>query len=268
VPLSALLLALTAAFTHAAWNLLVARERDPMAATAVALLTSEILLAPVAIARWDLDADAWPFVVASGALELVYFLLLTTGYQRGEMSVVYTLARGVAPVIVLVVGATTLGQATGAADVLGVSLVVAGVLLVRGLRAPADRASVVFGLLTAVAIAGYTLVDDRGIEHAGAATYLWLILLPPAVLMPLGLRRRVRPALTWRAPLVGVGGLVTYALVLLALERADAAPVSAVRETSVVVGVALAALFLRERVTVARAAGAVFVALGIGALSL
>lgn len=268
MPVSALLLALAAAFSHAGWNVLVARDPDPLASAAASLLVSELALAPLALAHWRLDAGAWPFVVASGALELVYFVLLTTGYARGELSVVYPLARGVAPVLVLVAGALVLDQATGANDVAGVLLVALGVLLVRGLHAPARTASVVFGLLTAVAIAGYTLVDDRGIERAGAATYLWLILLPASVLLPLALRGRTRLALSWRTPVVGIGGIVTYWLVLLALDRADAAPVSAVRETSVVVGVALAAVFLRERVTAARVGGAVLVAAGVAALSL
>jgi drug/metabolite transporter (DMT)-like permease len=268
VTTSALLLALTAAFLHAAWNLLIARDRDPMAAAAVALVCSEILLAPVVVVRWSIDSEAWPYVLASGALELVYFVLLTAGYARGEMSVVYPVARGVAPVLVLVAGALLLDQATGAGDVVGVALVTLGLLLVRGARARQSTVSLAFGLLTAVAIAGYTLVDDRGIEHAGAVTYLWLILLPPAILMPLALRGRLRGALSWRGPVVGAGGVLTYALVLLALDRADAAPVSAVRESSIVVGVALAALFLREGVTMTRAAGAVVVVAGVAALSL
>lgn len=263
----ALALALGAAFTHAAWNLLVAGDRDPMAAAAGALVVSEIVLAPLAILRWDVDGGAWPFVAASAVLELVYFTLLTTGYTRGELSIVYPLARGVAPVLVLVAGALLLGQTTDASSVIGILLVVAGVFTVRGFRAPAHAVSVVFGLLTAVSIAAYTLVDDRGIEHAGAASYLWLILLPTTVFMALALRGRMRRAVSWRMPAIGVGSVVSYGFVLLALDRADAAPVSAVRETGVVVAVVLAAVFLRERVTPARAAGAVLVAAGVAALA-
>jgi len=265
---AALVLALAAAAVHAGWNVLLADDRDPMATAAAGLATAELVLAPLALARWHIEASAWPYVAASAALELAYFLALTTGYSRGEMSVVYPLARGVAPVLVLAVGASVLHQATTGVDAAGVLLVAAGVLLVRGVRAPARSVSVAFGLLTAAAIAGYTLVDDRGIEHADAATYLWLILLPSAPVMPALLRGRTRAALTPRAAAVGVGSVLAYALILFALDRSAAAPVAAVRETSVVFGVALAGVILRERVTRFRFVGAVAVAAGVALVAL
>ena len=137
MPLSAFLLALGAAFVHALWNLLLARARDPEAAGAVALLTAVVVFAPLVALRWDLQAGAWPYVVASSLLELVYFALLGAAYRRAEVSVVYPLARGIAPVLVLVVGVVALNAETTAVQALGVCLVGVGVLLVRGLARPA-----------------------------------------------------------------------------------------------------------------------------------
>src|SRR5207244_311541 len=131
MPTSALLLALTAAFVHALWNVLLARSRDPQAATAVALLTAEVVFAIPAWAAWRMDRAVWPFLIASGALQLVYFALLVTAYRAAPLSVVYPISRGVAPVLVLVLGVAVLGHATSPGQVLGVLLVCSGVLLVR-----------------------------------------------------------------------------------------------------------------------------------------
>src|SRR2546428_14024989 len=86
VPLTALGLALAAAFVHALWNLLLARARDPEAATAVALVVGVTVFALPAAAFWDVDRRVWPFAAGSAALELVYFALLAAAYRRSELS--------------------------------------------------------------------------------------------------------------------------------------------------------------------------------------
>ena len=271
MPLSAFLLALGAAFVHALWNLLIARARDPEAATAVALLTAVVVFAPVVALRWELEPEAWPYVAASSALELVYFALLGAAYRRAELSVVYPLARGGAPVLVLVVGALALGAETTAGQALGVCLVGVGVLLVRGLRRPAGSTGIFFGLAIACSIAAYTLVDDEGIQYANAITYLELVLVAPAIGYALGVaglkgRSALRSELKPATVMAGLGMLAAYGLVLAALARAEAAPVAAVRETSVVIATVGAALFLHERVGPSRLAGAVLVAVGVALL--
>jgi drug/metabolite transporter (DMT)-like permease len=272
VPVSAFLLALGAAFVHALWNLLIARARDPEAAGAVALVTAVVVLAPVAAFSWELEAEAWPYLGATSVLELVYFALLGAAYRRAEVSVVYPLARGVAPVLVLVVGVLALGAETTAAQVVGVCLVGLGVLLVRGLTRPAGSTGVLFGLAIACSIAAYTLVDDKGIQYANAVTYLELALIVPAIGYALGIvwfkgGAALRAELTPATVVAGVGMCVAYALVLAALARAEAAPVAAVRETSIVIATVGAALFLHERVGPSRLAGAVLVAAGVALLA-
>src|SRR5436189_4180947 len=171
MPASALALALTAAWFHAFWNLLLARAPDVAAATAVALVTAEVVFAPVAVAVWRVDAAVWPWLVATGLLELAYFALLAAAYRRAPLSVVYPIARGGAPVLVLLVGVLALGHGTSWADAGGVTLVVAGILLVRGLRRP-DGRGLSFGLAIASCIAAYTLIDKRGVQHASPIAYL------------------------------------------------------------------------------------------------
>src|SRR5437763_16787003 len=132
MPASAFALALTAAFVHALWNVLLARARDPQAATAIALLVAVVVFAPVAALTWDASAAVWPFALVSSCLQLLYFVLLAAAYRRVPLSVVYPLARGAAPVLVLVAGVAFLGKATSFGQAAGVALVGAGVLLVRG----------------------------------------------------------------------------------------------------------------------------------------
>jgi len=272
VPLSAVLLALAAAFVHAGWNILLARAPDTEAATAVALLTAAVVFAPVAALAWDADSSVLPYVAASAALELVYFALLAFAYSRAELSVVYPLARGSAPVLVLVVGVVALGTGTSAAQVGGVVLVACGIVLVRGLGRAPQGAGVALALVIGGCIAAYTLVDKRGIEHANPVTYLELTMVPPALVYAAFVTRArgvagVRAAANLSAVVAGLATFTAYALTLAALRRGPAAGVAAVRETSVVIAAVLAAPLLGERVGRMRIAGACVVALGIAALA-
>jgi drug/metabolite transporter (DMT)-like permease len=267
---TALAFALAAAAVHALWNLLLARAPDVEAATAVALLTAELVFVPVAVVVWHADSGVWPWVVASGALELVYFALLATAYRLAPLSVVYPVARGGAPVVVLAISALALGHGASAAQVGGVALIVLGIVLVRGLRHP-DARGVTFGAAIACCIAGYTLVDKSGIAHAGPIPYLVLAMAIPTVVYTGAIVRlkgaaAVRAAVGPDAIVAGIATFVAYALVLAALQRASAASVAAVRETSVVIAAALAAIVLKERVGAPRLAGAVLVVCGIALL--
>ena len=158
MPLDALALALGAAALHALWNLLLARERDTEAATAVALVALVAVLVLPAALTWRVDGDAVPFIVGSAALELAYVALLAAAYRRYELSVVYPVARGLAPVLALLIVVAAGGARPSTLGVVGVLAVAGGVLLVRGARG--DLGGLVFGIVIAAAIAGYTVVDD------------------------------------------------------------------------------------------------------------
>src|SRR5436305_14754934 len=112
MPTTALVFALSAAVFHALWNLLLARAPDVDAAAAVALITAEVVFAPVAVVVWRVDAGVWPWLVGSGLFEIAYFALLATAYRLAPLSVVYPVARGGAPVLVLLVSIVALGQGT------------------------------------------------------------------------------------------------------------------------------------------------------------
>jgi drug/metabolite transporter (DMT)-like permease len=274
VPLDALVLALAAAVIHALWNLLTARAGESQVAAGVALAAGGLAFAPVAALTWDVGAEALPYAAASVALELAYLALLATAYQRAPLSVVYPVARGAAPVIVLVVGALALGASPPAGAAAGVLAVGAGVMLVRGRDGGRDaRRGTRLGLVVAACIAGYTLVDNAALEHAAPVPYLELVLAPTALLYlagaaalrgPRAVLAEVRPP----AIFAGLGMFGAYALALAGLARAEAAPVAAVRESSVVMATALAAVVLHERVDRRRWAGAVLVVAGVAAIAL
>src|SRR5215212_8195899 len=161
----AVALALGAAALHAIWNLVLAGAPDTQAATAVALGAGVVLFALPAALFWDVDAAAWPYIAGSVAFELGYLITLAAGLGRGDLSVVYPLARGSAPVLVLTVSAGLLGAPSSAVQVAGIVVVAAGVLLVRGLRRPDDPVVIALALACGACIAGYTVVDAHGIEH-------------------------------------------------------------------------------------------------------
>jgi len=272
VPASALALALAAAALHAGWNVLLARARDVRAATTVALVVGVTLFAPVAALTWEVEGAAVPWIAASAALELAYFALLTAAYRRSDLSLVYPIARGVAPVLVLA-GATLAGAALGGLQALGVLLVGGGVLLVRGVRGPVDRAGVALALVIAATIAAYTLVDNEGIEHASAIAYLELVLLPVALVAVAfhassGRMAALLDELGRASLAAGVCSFAAYALALAALSLAPAAAVAAVRETGILFAVALGFAVLREPVGWRRALGAALVVGGVALVAL
>jgi len=273
MPGTALAFALAAAFVHASWNILLARARDPEAATAVALLVAVAAFAFPAAAFWHVDGKVWPYVAGSAAFELFYFAVLAAAYRRAEFSVVYPIARGSAPVLVLVVAVVVLRAATSWEQAAGVTLVAAGIVFVRGSRHGIKRGGVAFGLTIGCCIAGYTLIDKYGIRYANPISYLELTIVPPSIAYAAAVARgkglaALRAETNPAAVVAGLATFGAYALVLAALERAPAASVAAVRETSVIVAAALAGIFLKERVGWVRMAGAVAVAAGIGLISL
>jgi drug/metabolite transporter (DMT)-like permease len=271
VPPEALGLALAAAFLHAGWNVVLRGSEDVEARTAVVLALSLLIFAPVAAATWSVSWAVAPYVASSAALEGLYFALLVAAYRRRELSVVYPVARGSAPLLVLLGTAVVLGRHVSAGAAVGVCLVAGGIVLVRGVARGAE--GILVALAIGCAIAGYTLVDKEGLRHAAPIPYLELVLAPVGlVAVPVVIARRgaqaLRAELGPAAVITAVASFGAYALVLAALRLASAPEVAAVRETSVVIAALLAGAFLRERVGPGRLAGAVAVAGGVALLAL
>lgn len=282
MPTDVMLLVLLGAALHAGWNALVKSGADKFLDT-VLVATGAAAIAAVALPFLPAPAPAsWPWLAASVAIHIAYFGLVAAAYRAGDMGVAYPLMRGTAPLLVALLGGTLLGERLGPGAWGGVLLICGGVLglALDGRRrrvAGGGGAAAGFALCNAGVIAGYTLVDGVGARLSGSpvAYTLWLLLLTAVPLLawaevrrPGALGPRLRAGDWWLGLLGGACTMGSYALALWAMTRAPIAAVAALRETSILFGMALAALVLRERSGWTRLAAGGAVACGAAALRL
>ena len=264
---------LAAAFLHAGWNALVKQGGDPWLRVAVVMLTGSALALGPALVLAPPPAAAWPWPVSSILAHTVYYATLARGYETGDLSQVYPIARGLAPPLVAVGGAALAGELLGPGGVLAIALVAAGIvsLTFAGSRWRRDRRAVTSALLAGTAIAVYTLSDGLGARASQTAWHYiaWLFLLEalPFGLFVLWWRRELLLLGSGRSWLPAVGGGVmstlAYALVIWAMSVTPMAYVSAVRETSVVIAAWLGVRLLGEPFGRVRLLSAGVVTLGV-----
>ena len=285
----ALALILGAAGIHATWNLLAKRATDQGAFLVVASWAAALLSLPfgvVGLATGGVPPIGLAAAAASGAIHAGYFALLGAGYRRGDLSVVYPVARGSSPLLVALLAPALLGDRLSTLGWVGVGTIVAGLALVasggfRGGeagRAGTRGAGVALGLAVGATSAAYSLVDRVGVSVVSPPVYLGLqmagaaLLLAPAWLRSKAGRRRLAAATRGSglglAVACGAGILGAYGLVLAAMRLAPLAYVVAGRELAIVVGTALGAFVLEEPVDASRALGAVTVLAGVVLLAL
>ncbi|HET7830851.1 MAG TPA: EamA family transporter [Candidatus Limnocylindrales bacterium] len=285
-----------AAVLHAAWNILLKTAGDPLRTATVGVIASSLLLVPLVAIGWfafgqpAIPAAAWVVGTISGGVEVAYFVFLAAAFRRGDLSVVYPLARGTAPLLAVAIGVVVLGERLAPVAWLGVGLLVAGLLvvqrpwrLVRAAAARDDRLAAGFALLTGAMIATYSALDKVGVELAPAWFYAGI--LWPVCGIGLAIVSWLRPRIRGGAfappdepldmPRAIVGGLLTfsaYGLVLFALSRAPLVIVAPLRESAVLLTSAWGVIRLREvtgRAEVAlRFAGSVLVLAGAAALAI
>jgi drug/metabolite transporter (DMT)-like permease len=276
IPPAAFAAVLLGAALHASWNLLVRAGRDRNRETSLVVAGATLLAIGILPFLPQPDRAAWPFLGISATLHVVYFALIAEAYTRGEVSLAYPLMRGTAPVLTAVLACALLGEELSPASWLGIAIICGGVaLMARRPGAPAEVTAVCLSLVNAVVIAGYTLNDATGARVSGdAVAYaLWifpLTALPVLVWLTRGDPLRGPSKSEW---LKGLGGgacsLIAYSLALWVMTVAPVAPIAALREASMLFGVALARIFLGERpdqrrwgATIAIAAGAAILRLG------
>ena len=264
---------LLAALLHASWNAALKAQPDTFLA-ALAVTGGAGLIGALALPFLAApDAASWPFIAASGAIHVVYYLLLGWAYRHADISHAYPLMRGGAPVLVALAAGALTGEQLHGAQWLAIGLICAGgAVLTFGTRSAngAGPAPTLLALTIAALIAAYTLVDGIGVRRSGspAAYTAWILLLGALGAMAVSWRRsegRLPAYLRHRPALVLLGGLATtgaYGIALWAMTLAPVALVAALRETSIVFATLIAALLLRERMTRARLLGAGVIALG------
>lgn len=288
--LTALSLVLLAALLHAVWNVAAKSAGGDARFALLSALIVTVIWAPLAlwfgwgvVNRWG--AVEWALIAASGVVHVSYFLTLLRGYRSADLTVVYPVARGTAPLISAFVALALFGESLSTLGVAGVLAVVTGVFLIAGgpglfrvAQDPAARARVWIGIgwgaATGVQIAGYTLIDGYAVKVLLLSPILVdyfgnLLRLP--ILLPLVWRERATlPALwrtQWRAALmVATLGPIGYVLVLYAMQSAPVSAVAPAREVSMLFAALLGGTLLREQDLAARLAGAACIALGVTGL--
>ena len=277
LPITAVVLC--AALLHAVWNAVLKTGEDRLA-TLAHMNGPWLLVAAPMVALLPLPApESWPYLAGSVLLHWVYMLGLLWMYRVGDLSHVYPLARGSAPLVLSLLSWWVAGELLHTREWLGVALVSMGVLtltLQGGRSSRADWRPVAAALFVGATIVGYTLTDGLGVRRAGTTLgyVMWLfglMALPWWVALArvhLGRRVRMPRRALLSALACGVMAMTAYALVIWALRQASMAPVAALRETSVIFAALIGTLKLGEPFGRRRVLASVLVAAGVALINL
>lgn len=270
---AALAMVLAAAVLHASWNAIVKAAADDRALTMAVVALAHALIGVVAIFFTPIPAPAaWPFLFGSSLAHYSYFSFLFISYRYGDLSHVYPIARGVAPMLVAIGALIFAGEMLSPmawGGVVAVSLGI-GLLAIGRNGAGADRAALLSALATGVMIATYSVVDGMGIRRSEApfGYIAWILLLQfPLAFGFLALRREPIRTVSRRAVVIALGGgllsVLAYGLVLYAATLTALGAISAVRESSVIIAALIGVVLFGERPWGRRIIAAMVVASGV-----
>lgn len=277
--LSVMSIVLLAAMLHATWNFLVKNTDDKFLSMGAVVLGHTPFALAAIICSPSPSIESLPYLVAGALLHVGYQLFLLSSYRIGDLSQVYPLARGIAPLIVAAVSVTALGVRLTGIELAAIVVIGTGITsltLVRrgdGLR---NGRAVFFSLMTGGCIAAYSLVDGIGAREAGTALgfYGWLSLINGLIFA--AIMRWIRPGTVskivtnqWPLALKGGGAsFLAYAMVIWAFTMAPIALVTALRETSIIFAMLLGVFVLKERLDLAKVLSTALTLLGMVMLRL
>jgi drug/metabolite transporter (DMT)-like permease len=284
MPAGAMGLVAIAAVCHASWNMITKRTGGGLPFLWLFGVTASLILLPgvwIDLARMDRSLDRYDLiaVLGSGFIHVFYFSLLQGGYQSGDFSIVYPIARGSGPLLAAIVSIAVLGDRPGTLAIAGGLVLLTGVVAMSGFSPgplTLDR-SVALGLLTGVSIACYTLWDRRSVAtldlppvfYYWASTGLYTLLVTPAalrnrtvVLNRAFVRDYWKPAIA-----VAVLSAASYSLVLTAMTMAPLSYVATLREASILVAAVLGIRILGEEVTRRKVIASLLIVIGVMGLA-
>ncbi|MFI9767142.1 EamA family transporter [Streptomyces sp. NPDC052415] len=266
---------LLAAVTHAGWNALAHHIPDKLAG--FALISGGGVVVGLALMPFTAvpAAGAWPYLLASAVIHIGYYALLMRSFRLGDFGQAYPIARGTAPLVVTVLAALFAHEVPDGWAAAGVVVSCAGLTGVAlwGLRGRRpDWAAIGAALATGLTIAAYTVVDGLGVRASGSSLgYIaWLMTVQGVVIPAYALHRWRGGTVAVLRPFAALGllgaalSVAAYALVLWAQTRAELAPIAALRESSIIVGAAIGAVFFKERFGTPRIVAAGLLVVGIG----
>ncbi|MFE4371247.1 EamA family transporter [Streptomyces sp. NPDC056835] len=268
---------LIAALVHASWNALAHTIKDQLVAFTLIGGGAAVIGAVIACFTPLPHTAAWPYLIVSALLHIGYQVLLMRSFSLGDFGQMYPIARGTAPLVVTVVAAVFVGESLDAWQAAGVVVASAGLvgLALRGIRGSGSTPqwpALLAALATGLSIAAYTVVDGVGVRESGTPLgYIaWLMILEGLMIPAYALYARRGRLLAQLRPhaargLLGAAlSMLAYGLVLWAQTRAPLAPIAALRESSIIVGAAMGAVFFKERFGAPRIAAASLMVVGIG----
>jgi drug/metabolite transporter (DMT)-like permease len=271
-----LLLPILAAVLHAVWNALVKTSGDRLITLGFIAFVN-VLTALALLPFVDPPSQAsWALIAISTTVKYAYYVLVNFAYRAGDLSLVYPLSRGFAPLAVTVAAAVLAGEYLSLPSLAGVVIACLGIssLAIGGIGRLHDSLPIWLAIGTGLTIAVYTVCDGLGIRASDSPVgfIAWIYILElPVVLAILWLRRRgLARALEshWRYGLLaGVCAVVAYALVLIAALYAPLSIVSALRETSVIIAALIGTVLLGERPWQDRVVASTFVAGGVALMT-
>lgn len=261
-----LTLILLAAFVHVLPHVLLKGVEERGAFVWWMLAVNVVLYAPVLLLG-PVPNAAWPYILASGAVEAVYIFTLSRAYATGDVSVVYPLARGSSPMFLLAFATLVLREPITIAGVVGVALIAIGILLGARMRWNG------WALLSGAAIATYTTIDKAASPLVHPLPYIYLVLLVNLLIYTPFMRmetiRATWNAARWRIVIAAATAPMAYVLVLTAMRRgALASYAGAIREVSVVVAAIAGVVIFRERAGIERVIGAIVIVAGVVVIAL
>lgn len=270
---SVFLAVLFAALLHACWNAVIRAGEDRFRGMLLLTVTQGAMGVGMALFMPLPKGEVWLWLLASGALHAGYKLFLAAAYKHGDLSRVYPIARGVAPMIVVLIGFFVLSDMLAGKEYAGIAMIGIGVILMaRGVFSNGEaRALIPLALGSALCTAGYSLVDGLGARAAGNATqYIaWLFIVDAVIFSSLtlatsGAKRFVAPWKSWAiGSFAGALSLITYWIAVWAMTVAPIALVTALRETSVLFAVLIGVVFMKERAEFGKLLAAVVIVSGI-----
>ena len=264
---------LGAAFFHALWNALL-RVKGSKVSAMMRLSVFEVPIGIAVVTYLPMpNLDAWPWVLAAGCVHFIYKSFLALAYEQGDLSRVYPIARGAAPMAVALFSAAFLADQIAPQGYAGIAVLGLGILLMaRGVFTDGEsRRLLPFALGSAAATAAYTLIDGIGARIAGdAVAYIGWTYIIDGILFAGGMTLW-RGTASLRAPLrdwglalaASLASFIAYATSIWAMTQAPIAVVAALRETSILFAVLIGWLWFGERMTRNKAIAALLIVIGV-----
>jgi len=269
-------LVLLAAILHATWNALIKSSGERMVAFGVITMGGSLLALTATFFVDFPNPESWGYIAASVIVHYLYFAFLLLSYRVGDLSHVYPISRGIAPLLVALGGYVFVGETLSFASIVGICIASLGIMSLafeRGLPRGDNLQPVVFALGTGFFIACYTVIDGAGVRLAGdrLGYIFWMFSFEglPFVIWMIFWPGRGRDVLNFikRKPLFAFGGslfsITAYGLVIFAMSAGTMAHVSALRETSTILAAIIGVVILKETLGIRRIVAAGFVAAGV-----